>query len=588
MTEWNWTPAFNLDPMNNDHPNMISFDSNRLTNMYLQHTDGALFYADNDNSVNPDFFGVYANGTMTPKSRAYHLLSQDLGLGAGPGTIRGISYAAPVTNAAAAHTAAGENVAWVVNDGTSPLQIDLRLTGLGGGSSVQANVFEASANQAVGSPRSSTQLAVSAGAVTVPLSAPAKSLVGVRLTSYPIADETNLAPAATATASSSSGGFVAAEVTDGIIGRWGLGEWASNGEKTPWVQLTWPTAQSIGRVVLYDRSNTTDRVTSGTLIFSDGSSVPVPALSDDGTGKAISFAPRDVSSVRLQVDSSSSGTLNSGLSEFQVFHGDNVAPDATVTSSSQLDTGAHSQVNAVDGISGQANGQWVSTESTPWIRTTWINPRPVNEVVLRDQVGGSGHANSGTLTFSDGSSVPVTGIATDGSPKSVSFPARSVGWVQFQADGGTGSDVGLSELQVFQAANLASAADVSASSVFSSTADGTLPATGATDEIINQWYAGEWGSQGEKNPWIQLNWPTVQTVGSVVLYDRNNLIDWTMGGTLTFSDGSTVAVSGIDNTRLGKVVTFPTRTTTSIRFQVTASGTGSLNNGLSEIQVFAG
>lgn len=586
VTEWNWTAAFNRDPMNSDHPDTIGYVGNRLTSLYRQRAAGAAFYADNvESPIDQHFFGTYANGTLTPKARAYRLLSTDLRLGAGTSTIRGISYAAPVTNAGAATTAAGDRVAWVVNDGNDPLQVDLRLTGLRDLTSVRANVFEASADQAMAGPRSTIPLTVSGGAATVPLGVPAKSVVGVRLASYASADETNLAPAAAATASGSSGGLVPALVTDGVIGRWGVGEWASNGSQTPSIKLTWPTSQSIGRVVLYDRSNSTDQINSGTLTFSDGSTVHVPTLPNDGTGKVIAFAPRTVTSVELKVDNGG-GSLNAGLSEFQVFAGDNVAPDATVTASSQQDTETHAAANAVDGIAGQPDGQWASTESTPWIRASWLNPRPVTQVVLRDRTGTGGRVNSGTLSFSDGSSIPVSAIPTDGSAKSVTFASRSVSWARFDATGGTGANVGLSEFQVFQAANLATTADVTVSSFYRDPATGlALPGSMATDETINQWYEGEWGSQGETNPWIKLDWKAARTVSSIVIYDRNNLNDHTVGGRLTFSDGSTVDVSGIANSGLGRTVTFPARTASSVTFQL-AGAAGSLNAGLSEIQVF--
>ncbi|WP_163509522.1 DUF7402 domain-containing protein [Fodinicola acaciae] len=590
VTEWNYTAAFNVNPIVGDHPDMVSYDANRLTALYRQHAAGATFYADNvQSSIDTSFFTTYANGTLTPKARTFRMMSTDLGLGAGNGTLGGISYGNPVTNAGAATNAAGDRVAWVVNDGTDPLQVDLRLLGMGNGSGpVWANVFEASANQAVTSPRSTMSLAVSDGAATLPLGVPAKSVVGVRLTPYAIADQTNLAATATVTASSQTAGLEASRVTDGITGRWGVGEWASAGERTPFVRLSWPAEQSIGRVVLYDRSNPTDQVLGGTLTFGDGSTVHVPELPNDGTGKSITFAPRTTDSVTFKVDSVSGGTLNAGLSEFQVFHGENVAPDATVTSSSELDTEAHAHGDAVDGIVGQPNGQWVSTESTPWIRLSWLNPRPVDEVVLTDQVGSAGHANSGTLTFSDGSSVPVTGIPTDGTPRSVPFASKFVSWVQFHASGGTGPNVGLSEMQVFQEENLASSADVTASSVYRDPTTGlTLPASMATDGTINQWYVGEWASNGDPRPTLSLDLGAARSVGRVVLYDRNNLIDQVTAGTLRFGDGSTVAVPSLDNSGLGTSVTFPARSTTSITFTVTGARDGTLNNGLSEIQIFA-
>jgi hypothetical protein len=70
-----------------------------------------------------------------------------------------------------------------------------------------------------------------------------------------------------------------------------------------------------------------------------------------------------------------------------------------------------------------------------------------------------------------------------------------------------------------------------------------------------------------------------------VLYDRNNMIDQINAGTLTFSDGSSIPVSALDNSGLGEAIAFTPRTVTWVKFQVT-SGAG-LNVGLSEFEAFS-
>ncbi|WP_370369381.1 NEW3 domain-containing protein [Catenulispora sp. GP43] len=126
--------------------------------------------------------------------------------------------------------------------------------------------------------------------------------------------------------------------------------------------------------------------------------------------------------------------------------------------------------------------------------------------------------------------------------------------------------------------DLALNATATASSVY----DSRYPASNAIDGDSTT----EWVSQGELNPWIQLKWSTPQTIGSVTLSDRNNMTDWAPGGTLTFSDGSTVAVNGIPNDGGPRTVGFPPKTgITSARFQV-AGGSGS-NVGLQEIEVYS-
>ncbi len=573
VSEWNWTAAYNYDPMNVDHPNMISTVGHRLSTFYKQRANGTNYFSDNDEGQEDwgVHFGVYKNGTLTPKQRTFRLLGQDLGLAAGDSTIRGISYGGPVTNAGAATNSAGENVAWVVNDGTAPIEVDLALTGLGSATSAVASIFEASTDQAIPSPKASIPLTIAGGNSRVRFQAPAKSVLGVRLTPYSIADTENLAPAATVTGSSSSDGLVPANVTDGIESVHAVGEWASNSELTPWVQLAWPAAQTVSRVVLADRANPTDQIKAGWLVFSDGSSVPVPPLPNDGSPKVISFPSRTTTWVRLQVTTGIG--LNVGLSELQVHRGGNVAPAGVLTSSTP--TGV---VRAVDGVIGS---DWVATTQSPWLQVDWVHNRTIDEITLYDRADATSNVNGGTLTFSDGSSVPVTGIPADGKAKVVTFAARSVAWVRFQASGSTGTGIGLSEVQIRPVGNVASSATATASSEAADTPQ--TNASAAIDGVINQWHTGEWGSNFELNPWLRLNWAYPQKVTQVVLYDRNNLIDKANGGTLTFSDGSSIKVTGLDNSGLGKIVTFAPKSITWVRFQVEGGDGWAI--GLSELEV---
>jgi hypothetical protein len=118
-------------------------------------------------------------------------------------------------------------------------------------------------------------------------------------------------------------------VVDGIIGQWNTGEWASNGELNPWIQLTWSTPQTVNKIVLYDRVNTTDWAPGGLLTFSDGSQLTVTGMSNAGTAVTTTFANKTITWVMFQVQNGS-GT-NVGLSEFQVFNtaGANVAPNVS-------------------------------------------------------------------------------------------------------------------------------------------------------------------------------------------------------------------------------------------------------------------
>jgi len=100
-------------------------------------------------------------------------------------------------------------------------------------------------------------------------------------------------------------------------------EWSSDGQGSgAWIQLYWSAAQTIDRVYLYDRPNAADQVTGGTLTFSDGSSVTVPPLNNDGSATIVTFAPRSVTTLRFTVTSVSATTSNVGLAELEAYNGE--------------------------------------------------------------------------------------------------------------------------------------------------------------------------------------------------------------------------------------------------------------------------
>jgi hypothetical protein len=160
----------------------------------------------------------------------------------------------------------------------------------------------------------------------------------------------NIAPYATISSSSQfSAQYAAAKVTDRLVGD--TGEWASNGQTNPWVQLTWAGTVALNRVILYDRANGDDDANGGTLSFSDGTSIPVTAIPHDGGALAVYFATKNVTWAKFQV-SGGSGS-NVGLSEIEAFSPvpANSATAATVTASSQF-SAAYSPSLAVDNVVG--------------------------------------------------------------------------------------------------------------------------------------------------------------------------------------------------------------------------------------------
>jgi len=141
----------------------------------------------------------------------------------------------------------------------------------------------------------------------------------------PLKSNNNIARKAKVTASSIYKGYTAEAAIDGIVGGYPediSAEWASNGEKaSAMLKLNWDTPQTINRIWLFDRPNThADQVTSGTLIFSDGSSITVGQLPDDASAaKEIAFPPKQVTWLKFVITDVKPKTLNIGLSEIAVF-----------------------------------------------------------------------------------------------------------------------------------------------------------------------------------------------------------------------------------------------------------------------------
>jgi hypothetical protein len=134
----------------------------------------------------------------------------------------------------------------------------------------------------------------------------------------------NLASAAAATFSSLEQASTSG-IADGRVGGYPgnrAEEWSTAGESAnASVRLTWSTPQRVSRVVLYDRINPNDRITSGRLTFSDGSTVDVGAVPNtpaDGP-LVVEFPARSVSWLEFRVTGVSATTENVGLAELAVY-----------------------------------------------------------------------------------------------------------------------------------------------------------------------------------------------------------------------------------------------------------------------------
>ena len=135
----------------------------------------------------------------------------------------------------------------------------------------------------------------------------------------------NLALSATATASSQNAadGQTAAKAIDGVVDGYPgnyTKEWATvGGGAGSWLKLTWANPVTFNQVMLYDRPNLDDQITGATLTFSDGSTVSVGTLPNNGTALPVTFPTETTSSVLLTINAVSASTNDIGLSEIQVW-----------------------------------------------------------------------------------------------------------------------------------------------------------------------------------------------------------------------------------------------------------------------------
>ncbi len=217
---------------------------------------------------------------------------------------------------------------------------------------------------------------------------------------------------------------------------------------------------------------------------------------------------------------------------------------------------------------------WASAEQNPWIQLNWEEDHIINALSVSDRLVKNCDANKLKLIFSDGSTLDVSGIPNDGTPKVVSFSPKIVDWVRFEITGGNlASAIGLSEVKVFAAIDVAPESVVSASSEYDHSNRAEL--------VLSP--SGEWASKGESKPWIQLDWDHEQTVDTVIIKDRLILNNCATNIMLSFSDGTQLNVVGIPDDGKAKDVRFPSKTVKWIRLQV-LKGDGT-DIGLSEIKV---
>ena len=118
--------------------------------------------------------------------------------------------------------------------------------------------------------------------------------------------------------------YIGEGAVDGVVdpeSKNSLNEWVSDGEKnTAFLRLTWAKEEKVKKVLLFDRPNLKDQVISGLLVFSDGSTIKVSTLPNDGKlYKEILFPEKKITWMSFIIDQVSSTTENTGLAEIAVY-----------------------------------------------------------------------------------------------------------------------------------------------------------------------------------------------------------------------------------------------------------------------------
>ena len=133
----------------------------------------------------------------------------------------------------------------------------------------------------------------------------------------------DIAPNATVTVSGVEQGYGFAGATDKIPGGYPgdrNNEWSSGQKAGATIRLTWKTPQTINRVQLYDRPNENDNALKSQLTWSDGTTIEVGPLPNNGeTPAELRFAPKTVTWVEWKALEVSGATENIGLGEFAVY-----------------------------------------------------------------------------------------------------------------------------------------------------------------------------------------------------------------------------------------------------------------------------
>ncbi len=294
------------------------------------------------------------------------------------------------------------------------------------------------------------------------------TLVSVSVVRRLSRDDNGLAGEAVVTASSTAFGFSPRDVvTSGSADAPGA-SWQSSGETAgAWIQLDWHQTHQLRKVVLVRNPVEEPGITEGYLSFGDGSYVQV-RLSETSRETVVPISPRAVGRLRFTASEVSAGAHNVTIAEMVVSAkpGDddvlvddardgNESPSASASligDASASDPHAVQDGSGAPGTAGIGADWTVRTPLDAGLQLAWSRPRELSSVQL---VGGGRSGATvarATLTFADGSQLPVGAVLSDPAhPTTVSFLPRVTTSLRLTIDQVTGSgSLSLGELRAYR------------------------------------------------------------------------------------------------------------------------------------------
>jgi hypothetical protein len=378
---------------------------------------------------------------------------------------------------------------------------------------------------------------------------------------------TNIATLATATASSESSqyGQTAAKAIDGTADGYPgdyTKEWATNGQGVgATLTLTWSTPYIVNSLALYDRPNSDDQIIAGTIRFSDGTTMDVGPLDNNGQATEYAVSPaRSITGMTLTVTQVSGTTHNVGLSEIRVCGTIDTATNHAPVANAGTDQ------TVTQGATVTLDGSASSDPDANAITYAWT------------------HLSGTAVTLSDPTAVrPTFTVPTGTAYESLVFQLIvNDGSLSSTADTVTITE----QAPTTTCTNIAGLATVTASSdtpLYQQTAakaiDGT--ADGYPGDYTREWATNKQGA----GAWLNLAWDRSYTVSSVTLHDRPNTADQIVSGTLSFNDGTSITIGPLDNYGAATTYSFAEKTVTSLMLTVSQTSGTTENIGLSEIEV---